>query len=725
MKHQAILTGLLVLTLVAFPGATAFAGQVPTSKWGDCVAVLPGQRDDVGGVLASMNIPYRSITNAEVKDDAFLDKLCALFLASGSTADRDAAPHVARWVERGGSLYVSGFALEFLLDTFPGHLQLESSGKAPQGFVQIEVADPELVATLGQDLQLQDSTGAWPSVAPAQSDIHVHARARLALGDLPLIASFNVGQGWVVYNVLNAGADVSDVQQKLVRFFVIRTLFARDAAQVLRRFPSASAAPMQIADTVDPGKFSTEFTFTAREADDWDVAATWNGGRLGVTLRRPDGIEVTQQGDAGPILVPIRNAAPGVWKVYVRGLDVPSVNWPFLLMLIPRRGTNLLNAVPTPLQVSKDVSVLMGNLGLAVAMALLFALGASLFADTYAERKENRVLAALGGAAGKVGGAVGSIFAPTTWKLPPFVRRVAVALELAIFLALTALVASFLDPHFTPTNARGVGIFAGMFAALAVGTLVYALVQSATARAFGVTGVFQIRPGYLLVVAACVLVSRLLGFVPGYLFGLPAGFAALGAVEGARRRDGMLALVALLAPLAIGLIFWMLAIPTDLALRGLAQGQINATVSSGLIVFLGAVQAAFLLVFLVTLWQTFFELFPIGGLSGWTLFTRARLVWFVLLVVTVFLAAHVLINPNATALEMPSNRALLLIVVVLAIYSAAAVGTWLLLNAHRLRGEGTAPKRSTLLTLALTILVWLCVCGLGAALAVLRYLGPK
>jgi hypothetical protein len=104
---------------------------------------------------------------------------------------------------------------------------------------------------------------------------------------------------------------------------------------------------------------------------------------------------------------------------------------------------------------------------------------------------------------------------------------------------------------------------------------------------------------------------------------------------------------------------------------------------------------------------------------------RARLVWFLFLVATVFLAAHVLINPNATALEMPANRALLLIVVVLAIYSAAAVGTWLLINASRLRGVGAAPKRSTLVTLALTILVWLCVCGSGAALAALRYLGPK
>jgi hypothetical protein len=721
MIYRTILISLLVFALLALPAAPAFARQAPSSKWGDCVAVLPGQRDDVGGVLTAMNIPYRSITPAEVKDDAFLGKLCALFIASGSAAGSDAAPHVARWVEQGGSLYVSGSALDVILAAFPG--RLSSGGKALPGSVRVELADKGAAAAMGTEITLTVPNGGWSLLG--QTDALVHARGHLDSGDAPLVVSFSAGQGRVVYSALNAGMDLSDAQQKLVRFFVIRTLYAKDVSQALRRFPVASAAPLEIADTVDPGRFSTEFAFTVRQADDWDVVLLWNEGLRGLTLRGPDGIENTRQSDAAPFVVPIRNAAPGVWKVYTRGLIVPSANSPFLLVLVPRRGTNLLNGIPTPLQASRDATVLLGNLGLAVAMAVLFALGAWLFKDTLAERKESRALAAVGGAAARVGGAVGALFAPATWKLPPPVRRLAVALELAVFLALTALVASFLDPHFTPSNARGVGIFAGMLVAFAVVTLVYALAQSATARAFGVTGVFQIRPGYLLVVAACVLVSRLLDFVPGYVFGLAAGFAVLGALEGARRRDGMLALVAILAPLAVGLISWALSIPTDLALRNVAQGQVNATVSGGLTTVLGAVQSALLLVSLVALWQTFFELFPIAGLRGWTLFTRSPVVWFVLMVAAALLTVHLLVNPSATVLEMPENRALVLLVVVLAIYSAAAVGAWLLFNAPRLRGVGTSPRRSAVIIVILTILVWLCTCGSGAALVALRYLGPR
>lgn len=721
MNYRTILISLIVFALLALPAAPALASQARSFKWGDCVAVLPGQRDDVGGVLTAMNIPYRSITPAQVKDDAFLGKLCALFVASGSAAGGDAAPHIARWVEQGGSLYVSGSALDVILAAFPGRLSL--GGKALPGSVRVELTDKGVAAAMGTDITLTVPNEGWS--LPGQTDALVHARGHLDSGDAPLMVSFDAGQGWVVYSALNAGVDLSDAHQKLVRFFVIRTLYAKDASQALRRFPAASAAPLEIADTVDPGELSTEFAFTSREADDWDAVLVWSEGRRGLTLRGPDGKQATQQSDASPLVFPIRNAAPGAWKVYAHGMAAPSADSPFLLMLIPRRGTNLLNAVPTPLQAWRDTSVLVGNLALAVAMAVLFALGAWLFRDALAERKENRTLAAVGSVVARAGGAVGSLFAPTTWKLPPLVQRLAAAVELAVFLVLTALVASFLDPHFAPSNARGVGIFAGMLFAFAVVALVYARAQSATAHTFGVSGALQIRPGYLVVVAACVLVSRLLGFVPGYVFGLVAGFAVLGAVEGARRRDRMLALVAILAPLVAGLISWALTVPTDLALRSVAQGQINATVSGGLTTVLGAAQATLLLVFLVALWQTFVELFPIAGLNGWTLFTRSPVVWFVLMAAAAFLTLNLLVNPNATALEMPENRALILLVVVLAVYSAAAVGTWLLFNAHRLRSVDTPPRRSAIVIMVLTILVWLCVGGAGVVLAALRYLGPR
>jgi hypothetical protein len=729
MKQTGALAVLIVLSLGLVSCATALADPAAAARWGDCVAVLPGlplitsggKQDDIGGVLASMNVPYRSITSDQLKDDGFLDKLCALFIASGSASGREAAPHLARWVERGGSLYVSGSALDVLLDAFPGRLQLASGGQAPSGFTQIQV-DKELEAALGKDVWIQASGEAWPQVEMGKLGARVHARARLPAGDAPVVFSFDAGRGWVVYNVLSVGVDATDGQRQLARFFVIRTLFAPDAARALQQFPVAYASPLLIADTLRP---SIEHSYTARAGDDWDAALVWNGGTLSLTLLSPLSTTVALQGANSPLVIPVRSSMGGAWKIAVSDVEASSANAPFLLMAIPRRGTSLLNAVPTPRQVSTDVSVMGSNVGLALAMAVLLLLSASLFADTFAGRQgaSNRLLIAAGSAAGKVGGAFSSLFAPTTWPVPPLVRRVGVALELAVFLALTALIASFLDPRFAPTEARGVGIFVGLLVALAVGALTYTLAQSAAARASGVAGAFQIRPGYLLAVAVCVLLSRVIGFMPGFLFGLPAGFAVVGAIEGAKRRDGMRALVALVTPLAVGLLFWLLTIPTDLALRGLSRA--DNIVSGGLIAVVGAAQAAFLLVFFVALWQTFFEALPIRGLSGWTLFTRNRVAWFVVFAIAAFLVAYTLVNPNATALQWVDNRALLVILLALAIYSAAAVGTWLLFNAGQLRGEGRASKSGALVALGLTILVWLCLCVSGAVLAVLRNLNPR
>jgi len=119
-------------------------------------------------------------------------------------------------------------------------------------------------------------------------------------------------------------------------------------------------------------------------------------------------------------------------------------------------------------------------------------------------------------------------------------------------------------------------------------------------------------------------------------------------------------------------------------------------------------------VFLVALWQTFFELFPVTGLNGWTLFTRSPVVWFVLMVAAAFLTLHLLVNPSATTLEMPENRALLLLVVVLAVYSQRQWGhgccsmptdcvAWRRPQAQRSRHNGV------------TILVWLCVAAPSGA----------
>ena len=417
MKIRVALITSLAVVLILVPGTSVLADQAVPAKWADCVAVLPGKQDDLGSVLTSMSIPYRSITSAELEDDVFLNQLCALFIASGSAARREAAPHLARWVEAGGSLYVSGSALDVVMNAFPGHLELAPSGQAPAGLTQIKV-DQEAETALGQDLWVQASGGAWTQVKQGTLETRIHAYARLPSGDVPVALSFNSEQGWVVYHVLSAGSDTSDAQQRLVRYLVVRTLFARDAARTLQGRPAAYATPTLIAATLQP---STEYSYTARTGDDWDAALAWNGGSLSMTLVSPISTVVALQSASAPMVLPVRNSTGGTWKMNVSSADATSANAPFLLMLIPRRGTNLLNAVPAPRQVSTDTAVVGSNVGLALAMAIVLALSASLLAGTFAQRQgtSNRLLVAASSAASRAGGAFGSLFAPATWPAPP------------------------------------------------------------------------------------------------------------------------------------------------------------------------------------------------------------------------------------------------------------------------------------------------------------------
>ena len=176
MNRPTILISLIAFILIALPSHAAQAGQALPARWSDCVAVLASQRDDtrdssgddIGGMLSAMNVSYRAITPADLQNDAFLIKLCALFIASGNTVSPPAAPHLARWVERGGALYVSGSALDVLLDAFPGHIT--SSGQAAPGTFQIQVTDAGLAAAIGPGVSIQ-AAESWPLLAKGKLDL--------------------------------------------------------------------------------------------------------------------------------------------------------------------------------------------------------------------------------------------------------------------------------------------------------------------------------------------------------------------------------------------------------------------------------------------------------------------------------------------------------------------------------------------------------------------------
>ena len=177
-------------------------------------------------------------------------------------------------------------------------------------------------------------------------------------------------------------------------------------------------------------------------------------------------------------------------------------------------------SVASPVQVSLELPVLVQSAALTVFFVGLMPFPSTLFNHTFEANLEEirraiRHLPIVGrlvpvargtGAEGKV---------ESGWRHP---------LAIAAFVLVSALLYGLLDPGFGP-NAVSVVTFLGIVAALVGVTWVAALPGRSMHRALaGDRGRLRAVPVTLVVAAACVLVSRVAGFLPGYLYGLILGY---------------------------------------------------------------------------------------------------------------------------------------------------------------------------------------------------------
>ena len=399
-------------------------------------------------------------------------------------------------------------------------------------------------------------------------------------------------------------------------------------------------------------------------------------------------------------------------RVFVsRGLsDVPQAVEQLILAAMETKAglTAIAAAIPTPANVSLDPGILLTNAALAGLAVTVLGLTTSLFDEAFGARRtppSNRVANAIVSAAGRMRTALSALATPTGWQIGNArVRRLATIVLLTAFLALTALVASFLDPGFQPGAAVGVGTFVTLLFALALVNLAAAFGGNQVARSRQVAPGLRVRPGAVLLVAACVVVSRSIGFLPGYLIGLPAGLALLVA-EANRERDLAIGRAAVLAAIAIGLAAWLLSWPVEMLSARLSGSPGSGIASLGLSVT-GGVQSALLTIFLIALEFALFDLLPIGSTTGRLWLAQKRLAWGVAFGVVAFAALHTLFNPNRAGLDALRNASLLPLGAIIAAYSGVTLIAWLLTNEARIRDPQNLNRRSAL-TAGVLIVAWL------------------
>lgn len=328
--------------------------------------------------------------------------------------------------------------------------------------------------------------------------------------------------------------------------------------------------------------------------------------------------------------------------------------------------TSFVGSLPTPLEISLDPVVIATGAVAAAGIVLVIPFPGALFNSTWEANAEE--IGRWGrGLRRRLGRLRADAGGTSFWQRP---------LGIGAFFVLSAVLYSFLDPTFGPGDLGGSLVtFAGMLGGLVAGTLIFAL-PTVVFHWFQVRelGRLRVLPGTIAVAAVCVLVTRLTGFQPGYLYGLVIGF--IFATELAPAAEGRGAFIAAAWMLLVALVAWVALIP------------VGASAADGAIVPM-ILQATLTTLVVGGLEGVAIGLLPMRFLPGEAILRWSRRAWTVLFGIGVFAFLHVLVNPSSGYLADTERAPLVTIVILLVAFGAVSVGLWAWFR-FRLQSESTA-----------------------------------
>jgi len=252
---------------------------------------------------------------------------------------------------------------------------------------------------------------------------------------------------------------------------------------------------------------------------------------------------------------------------------------------------------------------------------------------------------------------------------------------LVLYLLLAALLYAFLDNTFPFQNAART--FGTTLFGIAVGTAVSQVPGELYVRSrYKTRGKVHVALWTLILAAACVLITRITGVQPGYVYGIIGGFTfgiALSADD-----HGRMAFRGMSVLLVVGLAAWFARIPFEPSV-GLVSGDTGAVINQVLAdIFIGAVQG------------TAIGLIPLKFLTGETLFSWSRWKWAVLWGVAILFFAHVVLYPVSSFTPNPSPTGVWTILLTVVIYGAIALGFWWFFRQRSIRHERYKAKAAAL-----------------------------
>lgn len=233
---------------------------------------------------------------------------------------------------------------------------------------------------------------------------------------------------------------------------------------------------------------------------------------------------------------------------------------------------------------------------------------------------------------------------------------------LLAFLGVTALISSFVDPHFG-FDLRSLGEFLGFLVGLIVVLASFKLPPMlAHRRKTGELGTLRPLPWALVIAALFVLISRIGNLQPGYLYGIVLG--AIFVKDVPDKEAGRETFYGSLWTLAAAFLAW-------LAL-GWARGLGYDPNGFGITLL----STAFAAILVAGLEATAFGLMPLRFMPGHTVYKWNRLGWGLLFGLSVFAFVHLLIGPTSGYVSQLSPQAFTAALGVFAAFGALSIATW-------------------------------------------------
>jgi hypothetical protein len=232
-----------------------------------------------------------------------------------------------------------------------------------------------------------------------------------------------------------------------------------------------------------------------------------------------------------------------------------------------------------------------------------------------------------------------------------------------LFLAAGGVLYALLTPEFG-FNMSSLALSLGLAVAVGVTTVGFALPAVAYFGAkFRDRGQILVLPGTVMIGAALVLISRLLHFQPGYLYGLLAVVVFHHDLD--KRSTGKLAATSALVVMVLAFVAWVARVPLT-----------GASLKPGVGFWTVVAESALAGAFVIGLESTVVGLLPMRFLDGSRIKEWSRLAWGALFAFAVFVVIEVLVQPGSGYVGHTSTPAKIGVFILYVLFALGTVAFW-------------------------------------------------